>query len=93
MTRTCRTLIGLFAILYFGALALFAIGALGLFGQERDPLAGVFLLPLGLPWNVLFLEGLPDWALFVSGLAAPLVNLAILILLCRYFSKRRACGA
>ncbi|OBV10589.1 hypothetical protein I603_1802 [Erythrobacter dokdonensis DSW-74] len=34
------------------ALALLAIGTFGLFGQERDPLSAVFLLPLGLPWNL-----------------------------------------
>ena len=43
---------GIFAALY--ALALFSLflGITGWLGQERDPLAAVFLVPLGFPWNV-----------------------------------------
>ena len=40
------------------------MGTFGLFGTERDPLAGVFLLPLGLPWVLaidLFPEPLWPW--------------------------------
>ena len=48
----CRLLLITFAALYLLALGLFAIGTLGLFGNERDPLAAVFLLPLGLPWQL-----------------------------------------
>jgi hypothetical protein len=59
------------------------IGTFGLFGQERDPLAGVFLMPLGLPW-VLWLEGFPEITLpWLAGMA-PLLNLAILIFLPDY---------
>lgn len=43
-----------FVVLYAIALLLLAIGTFGWFGQEKDPLSGVFLLPLGLPWNLLF---------------------------------------
>ncbi|EDL47745.1 hypothetical protein [Erythrobacter sp. SD-21] len=42
-----------FLVLYALALSLLAIGSFGWFGQERDPLSGVFLMPLGLPWNLL----------------------------------------
>lgn len=38
-----------FVVLYLLALALLAIGTFGWFGQEQDPLSGVFLLPFGLP--------------------------------------------
>ncbi|WP_082181786.1 hypothetical protein [Aestuariivita boseongensis] len=62
------------------------IGTYGLFGQEQDPLSGVFLLPLGLPW-VLLLDGLPEPLLPWSAILAPLLNLAILILLCRRFAR------
>jgi hypothetical protein len=63
-------------------LALLLIGTFGLFGQERDPLAGVFLMPLGLPW-VLWLDGFPEVVLpWLAGMA-PLLNLAILTFLCR----------
>ena len=42
-----------FLALYALALVLLAIGTFGWFGKERDPLSGVFLMPLGLPWNLL----------------------------------------
>jgi hypothetical protein len=68
---------------------LLLIGTFGLFGQERDPLAGVFLMPLGLPW-VLWLDGFPEIALpWLAGMA-PLLNLAILIFLCRRLAGRKA---
>lgn len=66
----------IFAALYAVALALFLIGTFGLFGQESDPLAGVFLMPLGLPWNILGDRlGLAGPAL---GALSPAINLAIL---------------
>lgn len=66
----------IFAILYAVALFLFLVGTFGWFGQERDPLAGVFLMPLGLPWNLLGDKlGLAGPAL---GLLSPAVNLGIL---------------
>lgn len=66
---------GFFA-LYVFALALFLIGTFGWFGQAQDPLAGVFLMPLGFPWNIIGNRlGLVSVAL---GVGAPLVNLAIL---------------
>ena len=69
------------------ALALLLIGTFGLFGQERDPLSAVFLLPLGAPW-VYWLDGVSDsfklWLLIL----APALNLAILIFLCRAFEGK-----
>jgi hypothetical protein len=49
--RACRWGVGAFGAAYLAALAIFAIGTFGLFGQPQDPLAGVFLVPLGWPWN------------------------------------------
>jgi drug/metabolite transporter superfamily protein YnfA len=69
------------------ALILFLVGTFGLFGQARDPLAGVFLVPLGLPWVTLvdtFPEPLWPWL----GAAAPLVNIALLYALARYARRR-----
>lgn len=67
----------LFVTLYALALALLAIGTFGWFGQEQDPLSGVFLLPLGLPWNLLL-----DRVLGIDGplvaILSPAVNAAIL---------------
>ncbi|TCO71557.1 hypothetical protein [Rhodovulum euryhalinum] len=89
MTRACTIVTVGFALLYLVALGLFAVGTLGLFGAERDPLAGVFLIPLGLPWNRLvdtFPEPLWPWL----AAAAPLLNVAILTALCRILRRRRA---
>ncbi len=49
--RLCKIIIGLFGLLWLLAIAILLIGQFGLFGQERDPLAGVFLVPLGCPRN------------------------------------------
>lgn len=51
MNRLCKIVVWIFGLAWVLALGLFLIGQFGLFGQERDPLAGVFLAPLGLPWN------------------------------------------
>lgn len=78
----CNWVIGLFAALYLLALALLLIGTFGLFGQERDPLSGVFLLPLGLPWVRLGdLAPEPAWPWLAA--LAPALNLAILTVLCK----------
>lgn len=82
MSRLCRIVVAGFALLYALALLLWAIGTFGLFGAERDPLAGVFLLPLGLPWALavdLFPEPLWPWL----SLACPALTLAVLLWLCR----------
>ena len=65
-----------FVVLYGVALLLMAIGTFGWFGQEKDPLSGVFLLPLGLPWNILADRiglGVP-----ILAILAPAINAAIL---------------
>lgn len=74
-------------VLYGLALILFLVGTFGLFGAARDPLAGVFLVPLGLPWIRLvdaFPEPLWPWL----GAAAPLLNIALLYALRRYARGR-----
>jgi len=38
---------------------LLLIGTFGLFGQEKDPLSAVFLIPLGLPWFI-WVVGFPE---------------------------------
>lgn len=82
MVWVLRIFLGFYAL----ALALWAVGTFGWFGQERDPLAGVFLMPLGLPWNVLGdREGLTGPAL---GLLAPAINAAILWGILRWWRGR-----
>lgn len=85
-----RLVTWIFGLTYVVALGLFAISAWGLFGQDRDPLGGVFLLPLGLPWNLVAdrLTGASTAAL----VAAPAVNLALLIWLTAFLRRRRMAG-
>ena len=71
----------IFVILYAIALFLLMVGTFGWFGQETDPLSGIFLLPLGLPWNLLADRiGISGIAV---GLLAPAINAAILFWLWR----------
>ena len=68
---------GFFCLLYLLALMLFLVGTFGWFGQERDPLSGIFLLPLGLPWNIVGDRmGLASAWL---GVLTPILNGAILL--------------
>ncbi|MCU0984176.1 MAG: hypothetical protein MUC89_04455 [Acetobacteraceae bacterium] len=89
MSRRCSAALLIFAGAYILALMLLAIGTFGLFGSARDPLAGVFLLPLGLPWNLLF-DAAPQWSLPWIAVGAPAVNLLALWLLCG--RRRRSSG-
>lgn len=82
----CRVVVWGFAVAYGLALAVLVIGRFGLAGQPRDPLAGVFLAPLGLPWNLLA-RGAPEAWLPWLGVLAPAVNLALLVLVCRAFRR------
>jgi hypothetical protein len=70
-----------FGLLYVVALLLFLVGTNGWFGSEPDPLAGVFLIPLGMPW-ILAGEGIATvfgaWLLPVLGILAPLINVGLL---------------
>lgn len=70
-------LAAIFALLWLIALALFVIGTFGLFGSPSGPLAGVFLLPLGLPWN-LALDWLPEPARPWAAALTPGINLLLL---------------
>lgn len=67
--------------LYAAAFLLFLIGTYGWFGSEPGPLAGVFLMPLGLPWNLIGDRiGLASPAL---GILSPAINACILFWLWR----------
>ena len=78
MSKGCKIVIGVFMAIYAIALALLAIGT---WGPNPDPLSGVFLLPLGLPWNFVGASAL--WAIL-----SPALNLALLVLACRWVSRR-----
>ena len=80
--RLCKVIVGVFGLLWILAIAIFIIGQFGLFGQERDPLAGVFLIPLGFPWNrVIELAPEASWPWLAA--AMPMVNLILLSAICR----------
>lgn len=81
--RFCRIIFVGIVALYVIALAFLAIGTYGLFGQDQDPLSGIFLIPLGYPWNFISMASIPESALIWVGTLAPLVNIAILFWLCR----------
>ena len=89
MHRACRyTLIG-FAVLYALAVGLFIIGTFGLFGSPSGPLAGVFLVPLGVPWNrMLGVFPEPLWPTLAA--LAPAVNLIILMVICHWGALKRS---
>lgn len=87
MHRVCRVILWVFLAAYLAALALLAIGTFGLFGQERDPLSAVFLIPLGLPWNQFLPDGIPDTLRPWLAIGAPAVNIGLLGFVCRPFRR------
>ena len=83
----CRIVTLIFLVAFAIALFIYAVGTFGWFGQDTDPLSGVFLIPLGLPWVLLF-GAVSDGMRPVLGIASPLLNLAILLVLCRRFGPK-----
>lgn len=83
----CRFVVVAFAILYGLALGLFLVGTFGWFGQETDPLSGVFLIPLGLPWSFIDVS---EPMLMPLAFGSPFINLIILWGICRLIRKRLA---
>ena len=89
MHRACRLIVIGFAILYLLAIGLFIVGTFGLFGSPSGPLAGIYLVPLGLPWNqMLFVFPEPLWPMLA--VLAPALNLVILVLICRWRASKRS---
>lgn len=72
----------IFLVLYASAAFLLLIGTFGWFNQEKDPLSGVFLMPLGLPWNLLADR------LFGAGLAVGLLSPAVNAMILYWLWKR-----
>ena len=86
--KPCQWVVGSVGVLYLVALALLLIGTFGLFGQERDPLPGIFPIPLAMPW-VSLLEGLSDSLKPWFAALSPLLNIVILAPACRYVGRRK----
>ena len=78
----CKWFIGMFVVLYALALALLAIGMFGLFGQPLEPLAGIYVILLGIPWSMAIIPAPPLLSPWLGALA-PMVNLGLFIWLCR----------
>lgn len=87
MGRVCRTIILILAGAYVLALAGFAIGTFGLFGQEPDPLSGILLIPLGLPWN-LWIDRFPEASWPWLAALAPALNILLLAGVCQILPRR-----
>ena len=85
--HVCRAVIGAAILIYLATLAIAIIGTQGLFGTQPDGLAAVFLIFVGLPWSLLVtpiaLLGLPGVIGQVLIVLLPIVNIVILIGLCR----------
>ncbi|SEA99396.1 hypothetical protein [Rubrimonas cliftonensis] len=88
MRRAFGIAAGVVALLWIAAAALFLAGRYGWAGAEPDPLSGVFLIPLGLPWNRL-IEAAFEAAWPWLALAAPGINVALLLLLRRWAGGRK----
>jgi hypothetical protein len=86
--KLCRGRLYVFGVLYVVAFALYLVGTLGLFGSPQGPLAGVFPVPLGLPWNLLIDRLFPEplWPWMAA--LAPFVNLSLIWLICRLIHRK-----
>jgi hypothetical protein len=84
MSQLFKWLIRIWIGLYLVALFLFAVGQFGLLGSEQTPLAGIFIVPLGLPW-IRFVDAFPEllWPWLAAG--TPIINIMLLYGLYRYF--------
>lgn len=81
MAMVCSWAIRIFIAVYVVALLLFLVGTFGWFGSNSGPLAGVFLAPLGLPWNQLTGWAPPSLQPWLAA-AAPVINILILKAIC-----------
>ena len=80
----CKGVLAVFGLAYIAAVFIYLTGTFGWFGQERDALSGVFLIPLGLPWNLL---DPPERFAALFAASVPLVNLGLIWLICRRFAS------
>jgi hypothetical protein len=88
MSKVCKWFTRIFGFLYLIALLLLAIGTFGLFGQARDPLSGIFLIPLGMPW-IFTGDSLSDAFRPWLAILAPALNLFILAMICTAFGRSK----
>ncbi|WP_141728172.1 hypothetical protein [Devosia insulae] len=84
----CRMVVRAFGLLYLLALAFTGISATGWFDFAPAPLAGVFLVVIGLPWT-LAAAWFPDPLQPLVAAVAPLPTLILLWTWC-HWPRRRA---
>lgn len=88
MGRLCRIVLSVLAAVYVISVLLLLSGMFGLFGATPGPIAGVFLVPLAMPW-IYLVDVLPEplwpWAVVL----APGINLALIWLICRRARRTR----
>lgn len=83
----CRMTVRAFGLLYIAVLTLQGISWLGLFGFAPKPLAGVFLVVIGLPWT-LAAAWFPDALQPLVAALAPLATLVLLWTYCHWPRRR-----
>jgi hypothetical protein len=91
----CNAIKWSFAAAYTLALFLLAVDTWGWLSDDRDPLSGLFLIPLGMPWT-LFIGPVGKFDPFggvspaVLAMLAPAINLAILFSICSTLRRRHS---
>lgn len=82
----CRIVVGVYAVLCLGSLALVPLSGAGAFGLARDPLSGVFAIVLGLPWTMLsgmLVDDFGTWTGLLVVAAGMAINGFVMTWLCR----------
>lgn len=86
MVRVCTFSLVAFCTLYLLAIVIWAIGTFGWFGADKDPVAGAFLIILGLPW-ARWVDRLPESLWPIGGILAPAINASIISVICRIIRR------
>ena len=81
----CRGVLVILAVAYALALLAYLSGTFGWFGQTKDPLSGIFLIPLGMPWSLI---DFPQRMAPVLAALAPALNLGIIWVICRKLNPK-----
>jgi len=88
----CKAITGLLVLAWIAGVALF-FANMGVENDVLDLLTALIMTPLGLPWNLtpIFSGGSQTMRMVVA-LAAPVINIIIVWLLCRALAGRGRSG-
>ena len=92
MRRVCRFVILAYIIVCIAALAIIPMTAAGTFGIQPDPLSGIYALLLASPWILLLADFVGNGDMVANMAMAAIsmaINVVILLLLCRWLTRRR----